>query len=97
MVCSYLLLWYGIIFGMLDWISDIVYYSHIPFHNSSLKAACIVFIILQPIWYIFLYIVYVASHPEIDSHRDRIIKDADRPFVWVVAVHEAIVRDRVIA
>ena len=68
------MLYGGIILGLLDWITDIIYYNKIQFANDSLKNACIVFIVFQPLWYVFLYAVYIASHSEIETHRERIIK-----------------------
>ena len=71
-LCSYIIIYYGVIFGILDWISDIVYFSSVKFENDSLKAACATFIVIQPIWYIFLYTVYMASHTTIESPKERL-------------------------
>ena len=71
-ICSHVLIWYGVIFGILDWISDIVYFGSVKFHNDTLKSACCTFIVIQPIWYIFLYGVYVASHSSIEGRCERL-------------------------
>lgn len=73
-------MYYGVVFGILDWISDIVYLNGIEFHNDSLKMACITFIIIQPIWYLFIYLIYVASHTKIETTKERLKYAAWGPF-----------------
>jgi hypothetical protein len=72
--CGTLIIWVGIILGLADILTDIAYYKKTTFANSSLKSACAVFILIQPIWYLFIYIVYIASHAEIHSTKERVIK-----------------------
>jgi hypothetical protein len=61
------LIWYGVVFGILDWLSDIVYLQTKSIDNEALKNAVAAFIVLQPLWYFFLHAVYMASHPLIES------------------------------
>lgn len=70
-ICSLFIIWYGVLFGILDWISDIVYYASTTFDNFSLNASCATFIIIQPIWYLFLFIIYMASHSGVETGKER--------------------------
>lgn len=82
--CGTLIIWFGIILGIADIITDIAYYKSTEFSNNSLKSACAVFILIQPIWYTFIYIVYVASHSEIYTTKERIIKVLATPIFAVL-------------
>ena len=72
--CGSFIIWFGILIGILDIVIDILYYIKTDFANQSLKIGCIVFIIILPIWYMFIYIVYVASNTDIDTKKERAIK-----------------------
>ena len=52
----------GVILGVLDWITDAAYAANAEFQSPGLKSACSTFVILQPAWYFFMFIVYIASH-----------------------------------
>jgi hypothetical protein len=69
-----IILWVGIALGILDFITDIIYCSTTTFATSTLKSASVIFIIIQPLWYIFIYVIYMASHTEIESPKERLIK-----------------------
>lgn len=64
------LLWYGVLFGILDWVSDIIYVitktasnnEDPPAINPALLNACTAFIVLQPLFFFFIHTVYMASH-----------------------------------
>ena len=60
------------VFGILDWLSDIVYVQSKFISNTGLKDGVKGFIVLQPIFYAFLHIVYMASNPEIETLSQRI-------------------------
>ena len=60
------------VFGILDWLSDIVYVQSKFISNTGLKDAVKGFIVLQPIFYAFLHIVYMASNSEIETLSQRI-------------------------
>ena len=72
--CGTFIIWAGIALGILDVLTDIAYYSKASFANTSLKSGCLVFIFFQPVWYFFIYLVYIASHTEISSGKERTIK-----------------------
>jgi hypothetical protein len=55
------ILWYGVVFGNLDWLSDLIYAANADFYGTGLKNACAAFCVIQPIFYIFLFSIYVAS------------------------------------
>jgi hypothetical protein len=65
------LLWYGVVFGILDWLSDIVYLQTKEIENEAFKNAVAAFIVLQPIMYLFVHAIYMASHAAIESPKDR--------------------------
>lgn len=63
---SDVIIWAGIILGILDWLSDMVYNTNVEFNSPNMKIACVTFIALQPIWYMFMFIVHVGSHESLD-------------------------------
>lgn len=67
------LLWYGVLFGILDWLSDIIYVSTKQIENEALKNAVAAFIVLQPVLYLFIHAIYMASHTAIESYKDRMV------------------------
>jgi hypothetical protein len=64
----------GFIVGVLDWISDWAYLLFSDFKSATWKDACLGFILLQPCWYLLLYIVYIASRPNLEETADKIKK-----------------------
>lgn len=44
--CGNFVIWFGVIVGVLDWISDIAYCTDTHFVNGELKKACVLFVIL---------------------------------------------------
>ena len=54
------IIWLGIICGNIEVLLCIIYAATNKFKNVSFQKACIVFIILQPVWYLFVYILYIA-------------------------------------
>lgn len=95
-IVSLIIIWYGVIFGILDWISDIAYYNNTVFYNQSLGNACLGFIVIQPIFYIFLFIIYMASSPQIDNNKERFRMILISPlyallqYTKVLAAHERV-------
>ena len=67
------LLWYGVLFGILDWLSDIVYVQTKDIESEALKNAVRAFIVIQPIWYVFLHAIYMVSHSQIETQKERLI------------------------
>jgi hypothetical protein len=62
----------GVVLGVLDWISDAAYASSASFEeNPGLKSACVAFVCLQPAWYFFMFVVYIASHEQFESMQER--------------------------
>jgi len=68
---SDVIIWSGVVLGVLDWISDAAYAASASFASDALRSACVTFVVVQPVWYIFMFLVYVASHEEIDSAQER--------------------------
>ena len=75
MACfGYFVIYIGVILGILDWVTDIIYVSQTKFNSSGLRLGCLVFIFVQPLWYIFLYVLYVGAHSEIKGKGERLKK-----------------------
>lgn len=68
---SDVIIWTGAFLGVFDWVTDAVYAASASFASDSLRSACITFVVVQPVWYMFMFLVYVASHEEIDSAKER--------------------------
>ena len=68
---SDVIIWSGVALGILDWVFDVAYAASATFSSDALRSACVTFIVVQPVWYIFMFLVYVASHEEIDSATER--------------------------
>ena len=67
------IVWYGVIFGILDWLSDIIYIlTKTDIDSPSLTNAVVAFIVVQPVWYFFIHFLYLASNTEVESTRDRL-------------------------
>jgi hypothetical protein len=64
---SDLIIWSGVSLGILDWLTDMTYYSNVEFASGSLRMACIICIMAQPIWYLFMFLVYVGSHESLEK------------------------------
>jgi hypothetical protein len=61
-----------VVFGILDWLSDIVYVQAKTIDNTGLKNAVKGFIILQPIFYLFIHTIYMGSHQDIQTLGQRV-------------------------
>ena len=63
--CSNVLIIVNILLGNADWLTDWIYVTNYDFvEGSHVKNAAIAFIMLQPIWYCFTYLVYICRHQE---------------------------------
>jgi len=66
-----LIFWYGVIFGILDCTTNIVYFHSTQFANPTLENACLGFIVLQPLFYAFVFAISMASSPLVESTLER--------------------------
>ena len=67
------LLTVGLIIGILDWLTDIIFAIVTDFQSDSLEMACYGFIIIHPVFYCFLFATYGISHPNGEKDwKDRI-------------------------
>lgn len=64
-------LWFGIIVGNLEYLLYIIWGSTADFPSSTSSKACWIFIITQPLWSLFIYILYIGQHSDIRSGGDR--------------------------
>ena len=63
-VLAIICIWYGVVVGVLDIISDFVYLGSAEFESPSFKNAVLAFCLLQPLWYLFLCLFYGLAHPD---------------------------------
>ena len=63
--CSNVLIIVNILLGNADWLTDWIYVTNYDFvAGSHVKNAAIAFIMLQPMWYCFAYLLYICRHQE---------------------------------
>lgn len=69
----------GVIFGNLENIFNMIYVGTTPFGSEAadLQKACITFIILQPLWYGFLFFMYGLAHQDDVAHDEDLIQEDD--------------------
>lgn len=65
------LIWSGVILGILDWVTDAVYNLKALFVSPGLKAACVIFMLVQPISYVLIFIKFVTTRKEITSIQEK--------------------------
>jgi len=65
------LIWVFLGVGVLEWFVDIIYVSTSDFASRSLERSAKVFIAIQPLFLFFIYFVYICSHNDITSCRER--------------------------
>lgn len=63
------ILFWGFLFALLAYVFDIILYLDTSVSSPSVANAALAFIMLQPLWYLFHYTVYVVSHPESRDHK----------------------------
>ena len=63
MNCSNVLIILNVLLGNADWLTDWIYVTNYGFSEGSLlKDFAIAFIMVQPLWYCFIYLVYICRH-----------------------------------
>jgi len=65
------LIWVFLVLGVLEWLIDIVYVSSTEFASTALERAAKIFIAMQPVFFFFIYFVYIGSHSDINSCCER--------------------------
>lgn len=65
------IIWSGVILGVLDWITDAIYAANCNFASVGLHAACLVFLVLQPLSYLAIFIKFVTSRKEIKEPKEK--------------------------
>ena len=68
---SELIIWLGIVFGILDWLTNMIYSVNMKFSSSSTKGACIIFIMFQPLSYLVLFSIYILNHKKIKDKTEK--------------------------
>ena len=70
--CGHCFLYLGIVVGFLDWLLDMIYAMTASFSNTAIQSGIVAFVLIQPLWYLFLFIVYMMSHPNTDGVKQRV-------------------------
>ena len=70
-VLARIVIYWGVVFGILAQAGDIIYVIFKQFDSMALHSACGAFVIIQPVWYFFLYFIYIAANSHISSQRER--------------------------
>lgn len=71
---AHIVIWSGIVLGNIEWVFDILFcvYARSAYPTfSGLGRASIIFCSAQPLWFLFMYVVYIGSHNDIDSGEER--------------------------
>ena len=74
-------LWFGIVVGNLEYFFYIIWAAVSDFTSSTASKACWIFIITQPLWHLFIYVLYMGQHSDIRSGSERCKKLAVSPLV----------------
>ena len=67
-----IVIWLGILLGNLETFFCLLYAIAVPFDSSGIKKAFLIFFIGQPIWYFFIYALYMATQGERVSASSRV-------------------------
>jgi len=64
-------LWLGIILGNLEYAMYIIWALGADFTSGTTSKACWIFIICQPLWTMFIFLLYIGQHSEIRTGGSR--------------------------
>ena len=76
-------LFIGVVLGNLEYIAYIVWALSANFTSPTAQKACWIFIITQPFWSMFIYILYMGQHSDIRTGGDRCKKIIVGPLFMV--------------
>jgi len=72
-------LWIGIILGNFEYLFYIIWAASSEFTSASASNACWIFIIAQPFWNLFIFMLYMGQHADIRASGERCKKIALSP------------------
>jgi hypothetical protein len=61
------LIWSGVILGILDWVTDAIYNLKAMFVGHGLKAVCVIFMLVQPLAYVAIFMKFVSTRKDIKT------------------------------
>lgn len=64
----------GVVLGNLEYLAYIVWALTAEFPTNNASKICWVFIITQPLWSMFIYILYIGQHSDIRQGSERCSK-----------------------
>ena len=73
----------GIVVGNLEFLSYIIWAISADFTSGTASKACWIFIITQPLWTLFIYVLYMGQHSDIRSGGERCKKIVVGPLVML--------------
>ena len=73
-----IIIYSGVVLGNLSWLMDIIYAISVgadeKWKDPSLRKACVVFIMAQPLFMLFTFTLYIIQHNEIETASDKVKK-----------------------
>ena len=72
-------LYFGVALGNLEYLAYIVWALTADFTSATAEKACWIFIVTQPLWTMFIYILYMGQHSDIRTGGERCRKLAVSP------------------
>lgn len=52
----------GVTLGNLEWLLTLIYLGSTQWGSDICKTACVIFLIAQPVFYWFMYSLYIIQH-----------------------------------
>lgn len=74
----------GVLLGNAEWILCLVYLMTSEFASPATKTACMIFVLAQPVFYWFMYTLYIINHPDCRDHAERFKKLALGPLYAIL-------------
>lgn len=69
----------GVLLGNAEWIMCVLYLMTSEWASDATKTACLIFVLAQPVFYWFMYTLYIINHPDCRDASERFKKLALGP------------------
>ena len=74
-----IILYAGVVLGNAEWVLTLIYLASNKWESDVTRTACVIFLLAQPIFYWFMYTLYILNHPDIKDNSERFKKLALGP------------------
>ena len=71
MLYSKIFLWIGIVLGNFEYLFYLIWAATTEFTSEAAQKACMVFIVTQPLWNVFIFMLYMGQHQDIQQTGER--------------------------